>query len=102
MLNQGAWRDQTLAELKGLWRSKGMLEVGPSRDKELGTGSAYFRLGVPNPLYNNSTGVMACLGLSGNGIDPRQNADWDFHRRIIHDAPREKKSHEEPCCPSAR
>jgi hypothetical protein len=100
-MNPGAWRDQTVAELKGLWRSKGMIEAGPSREKDLGTGSSYFRLGVPNPLYNNSTGVMACLGMSGNN-DPRQNADWDFHRRIIQSVPREKKPQEEPCCPSAR
>ncbi len=102
MQNSGAWRDQTVAELKGLWRSKGMLPVGPQREKTLGTGSAYFRIGVPNPLYNNSTAVRACMGLSGND-DPRQNADWDFHRRQMHAVSHDKpQSREEPCCPSAR
>ena len=102
MRNPGAWRDQTIAELKGLWRAKGMIEPGPKRDRDLGTGSAYFRIGAPNPLYNNSTGVRACMGISGK-TDPRQNGDWAFHRRIFHQVPRDQaKSLEEPCCPSAR
>ena len=80
-----------------------MLELVPQRGKEMGTGSAYFRLGVPNPLYNNSTGVRACMGMSGK-TDPRQNADWDFHRRLLHPPANRKQpeSPEEPCCPSAR
>ena len=79
-----------------------MIEAGPTREKDVGTGSAYFRLGVPNPLYNNSTGVRACMGLNSK-TDPRQNADWDFSRRILFPEARDQpQSREQPCCPSAR
>mmetsp|Transcript_2013 Transcript_2013/g.4581 ORF Transcript_2013/g.4581 Transcript_2013/m.4581 type:complete len:150 (-) Transcript_2013:89-538(-) len=44
-----------------------------------GAGAGYFRIGQPNPLFNNSGGVRACMGVSS--VDPMHEWDWSFSKR---------------------
>jgi hypothetical protein len=76
------FEEQTLKDMKRAWRTYGISIARkgeePARlQKDVGSGSAYFRTGNPNPLFNASVGMRSCLGQVNNPLE----FDWEYHTR---------------------